>query len=65
MKNDLTDIHFVDYLYTGADDIQWTMFLFYLDGIWDEDKSTLEEGLKKYPPAKYNWLHIEEVSDGL
>ena len=38
--------------YTG------TMFLFYPDGEWDEDKLTIADALVNYPIDTYEWIHI-------
>ena len=46
----------------------YTLYFFYsykkYDGewcwLWDENKLTLEEALKLYPPAKYYWQEITE-----
>lgn len=37
-----------------------TMFNFWPDGEWDEEKYVLEEALIAYPPEKYNWIRAEE-----
>lgn len=29
--------------------------------LWDEDKFTEKEALKKYPPEKYKWVLIEDL----
>ena len=61
-----TDIEFVCYRYTfTGSQIKpiretTTLFLFYIDGLWDEDKLTIEQALKKYPIEKYNWLVLEQ-----
>lgn len=36
------------------------LFLFYIDGEWDEWKWTLEEAIDKYPLDKYTWVSIDE-----
>ena len=43
-----------------ADDGVFTMFFFYVDGMWDNHKSTLAEGLERYPLNTYEWLFIGE-----
>ena len=57
MKN----IDFDCYFYEDGNKEKYTLFQFFPDGVWDEDKLTLNEALKKYPPTKFNWLKIEEV----
>ncbi len=37
-----------------------TMFLFYPNGVWDEDKLAIEEALANYPIDKYEWIHIAD-----
>ena len=37
------------------------IYYFYPDGIWDEDKLTLEEAEKQYPKDKFIW--IESVGE--
>ena len=54
------DINFMCYPYTDRSGHKYTIFLFYTDGMWGEDKSTLEEALTKYPPDKYNWICIDD-----
>lgn len=54
------DIDFDCYLYTYGNDEKVTLFQFFPGGDWDEDKLTLEEALKKYPPTQFNWLKIKE-----
>jgi len=53
------DIDFVCYRYKWTEGVG-TMFLFYLDGEWDEDKLCIDEALANYPVDKYNWIHIAE-----
>lgn len=55
----MIDIDFVCYKYRFAKGIT-TLFLFYPDGIWDEDKLTIKEALNKYPIELYNWLYCAE-----
>ena len=56
----MKDIKFVDYAYKFGEDSSCTLFLFYPDNVWDEDKSTLLEALEKYPPTEYNWVRFNE-----
>jgi hypothetical protein len=35
-----------------------TVWMFFPKGTWDEQKYTLKEALKKYPPEEYKWLYI-------
>lgn len=37
---------------------KYTIFMFYLDGLWDEDKLTLVEAIAKYPPDNYEWFKL-------
>lgn len=39
---------------------QETIYFFYPNGIWDEDKLTLDEAKKKYPDSKYNWILVKD-----
>jgi len=57
----LKDVGFICYKYTWSKGIG-TLFLFYPDGQWDDDKLTLNEALKNYPPKEYNWIHINDSS---
>lgn len=57
--NNKIDITFICYAYKWDEGIG-TMFLFYPEGIWDENKLTLEEALQDYPPTKYEWIHSDE-----
>lgn len=52
------DIGFVCYKYKWDNGVG-TMFLFYPDGEWDEDKLTIQEAIKQYPPEKYEWINLE------
>lgn len=36
-----------------------TLFLFYEDGVWNEDKLTVSEALHRYPPNEYEWIHFD------
>jgi len=54
------DIDFDCYFYAYGDNEKVTLFQFFPNGNWDEDKLTLEEALINYPPAQFNWLKIEE-----
>lgn len=56
MKN----IDFDCYFYEDGYKEKYTLFQFFPDGVWDEDKLTLNEALKKYPPTKFNWLKIKD-----
>jgi hypothetical protein len=53
------DVTFICYLCDFTDG-QYTIFQFWVDGIWDEDKNTLEEGILKYPLDKWNWMLAED-----
>lgn len=46
-----------------SDDGPWTVYFFYPDGVWDEDKLTLKEAEAKYPPKKFDWVKIEDEED--
>lgn len=37
---------------------EYSLYFFYTNGIWDEDKLSNEEALIKYPTTKYNWIFI-------
>jgi len=47
-------------------EIEYALFFFYTKyvkdpskmAIWDEEKRTIEESIKAYPPEKYNWIYI-------
>lgn len=34
------------------------LFQFYPESIWDEDKSTYKDSIKKYPKEKYIWERL-------
>lgn len=63
MARKQTDITFTcykyKYNYKGIDNVT-TLFLFYIDGIWDENKLTIGQAIKWYPPDEYNWIYIGE-----
>ena len=40
------------------EDLKITLYYFYPNGMWDEDKLTREEALINYPPNKYNWIKL-------
>jgi hypothetical protein len=56
------DVIFTCYPYQYTEGLS-TMFQFWVDGIWDEDKDTLEQGLKKYPADRWNWVLMQEEDD--
>lgn len=35
------------------------IFMFYPNGVWDEDKLARCEALAKYPTSKYKWVFID------
>ena len=37
------------------------IFYFYPNGVWDEDKLSLEGALDRYPREEYLWLLCEEA----
>lgn len=41
-----------------SDEGPWRCHLFYPDGVWDEDKLTLEEAERKYPQDQYEWVDV-------
>jgi len=45
---------------TNDDNGKYFLFLFYINGVWDEYKWTLEEALAKYPLDQYTWISIDE-----
>lgn len=57
-KGEKVDIIFDCYASRFSDGTA-TIFQFWPDGEWDEDKHSLEEALQAYPPAKYNWIKAE------
>jgi len=40
-----------------------TMFVFSLDGVWDQHKRGLEEAIRKYPTRYYEWVFDEKWGD--
>lgn len=56
----MNNIDFDCYFYEDGNKEKYTLFQFFPNGVWDEDKLTLNEALKKYPPTKFNWLKIED-----
>ena len=56
--NNKIEINFVCYAYTWNEGAG-TMFQFFPDGVWDEDKLTIEEALKNYPIGKYEWIESD------
>jgi hypothetical protein len=57
MKNK-KDITFTCYKYDW-DEGTGTLFLFWPDGVWDEDKLTIHEALDRYPVSEYEWIHTD------
>ena len=37
----------------------YTIFQFFPNGLWDEDKLTITEAITKYPLYKYEWIKIK------
>ena len=56
----MMDILFDCYKYYYEQEGETTIFMFWPDGLWDEEKYTLEEALSAYPPSMYNWIKMEE-----
>ncbi len=46
--------------YSHTDQTDWTVFMFYPNGVWDEWKWTLEEAIALYPPSKYEWILLKD-----
>ena len=61
MQNKI-EINFTCYKYKWGDGVG-TMFLFYPEGVWDEDKLTIEEALEHYPVDKYEWIFLEDMDE--
>jgi hypothetical protein len=57
--NGKTEITFVCYKYNWDDGVG-TMFLFYPNGEWDEDKLTLDEALVAYPSDQFEWINADD-----
>jgi len=55
-------IYFLCYEYVYSQGIT-TLFLFYPNGEWDDDKNTIQESLVKYPLDKYEWVHSESFDN--
>lgn len=56
------NIKFICYRYvyhTDNGNSVTTLFSFYPNGVWDEDKLTIDEAVVQYPPDKYNWIHSD------
>lgn len=57
----MKDVVFVCYnSWSEKDQKDFTLFLFYPDGVWDEDKLMIKDAVKKYPPKKFNWIFAGE-----
>jgi len=52
-------VEFSCYKYHDNDGV-CTMFIFSIDGVWDEHKRGLEEAIKKYPYKYYEWVYDEK-----
>ena len=50
----MTDLLFDCYLYIQGNGEQYTLFQFFPDGVWDEDKLTLKEAIKKYGITRFH-----------
>lgn len=59
-----TPIDFMCYEYTYPEG-RCTLFQFYPNGEWDEDKLTLNEALERYPIGHYEWIHSESYTHGI
>lgn len=55
----IKDISFTCYACTFSEG-RATIYLFYPEGEWDEDKLSLEEALEAYPITEYNWIKGED-----
>lgn len=53
----LIDISFICYSSTNFDERK-AVFIFYPSGRCDDDKLTIQEAVKKYPPERYNWINV-------
>jgi len=56
------DVRFICYEYKFTEGVS-TMFKFFPNGVWDEDKLVIEEALRNYPLDQYNWIHTEDEHD--
>ena len=61
MTTELRLIKFTCYEYNYSDGVT-TLFLFYPDGVWDEDKLSLSDALNNYPISEYEWVHFNSTS---
>jgi hypothetical protein len=52
-------VEFTCYKYHDKDGV-CTLFLFSINGVWDECKRGLEESIKKYPYKYYEWVFDEK-----
>lgn len=48
---------------TVFDELEVTIYYFYPNGIWDDDKLLLAEAQLKYPVNKYNWIFFLDDDD--
>jgi hypothetical protein len=59
-----TPIDFLCYAYAWPEG-SCTLFQFYPNGEWDEDKQTLKEALVQYPIEHYEWIYADSLSESL
>jgi len=57
--NGKREVGFICYKYQWSEGVG-TMFQFFPDGEWDEDKLTLKEALEYYPIDEYEWVFLED-----
>ena len=53
------DILFNCYQYKYDDTGVCTLFIFWPNGVWDENKYSTDEAIEVYPPSEYNWIFTE------
>jgi hypothetical protein len=41
---------------TSFNGVRTRIYQFWPDGVWDENKYTLEEAQKAYPKSQYDWV---------
>ena len=56
-------VFFVCYPYRDGSGHEFVMYLFYPDGVWDDDKLTEKEALDNYPMSEYNWIQESELEE--
>ena len=56
----MKQVHFITYEGIFSDIGITTVYAFFPNGVWDENKLFYEEALKAYPLDEYEWIEIGE-----